>query len=95
MAFQRKDSVRIGKCVYNSCSSGYVICLHLNLAACIDQNVIYLRLSVCMCGTGERANYVSTPHVVAMVGLPSRGKTYIAKKLTRYLNWIGINTKGN
>lgn len=23
-----------------------------------------------------------------------RGKTYIAKKLSRYLNWIGINTRG-
>lgn len=29
-----------------------------------------------------------------MVGLPARGKTYIAKKLTRYLNWIGITTRG-
>lgn len=28
-----------------------------------------------------------------MVGLPARGKTYIAKKLTRYFNWIGIETK--
>jgi len=28
-----------------------------------------------------------------MVGLPARGKTYISKKLSRYLNWIGINTK--
>lgn len=34
-----------------------------------------------------------TPHVIALVGLPARGKTYIAKKLSRYLNWIGINTK--
>lgn len=40
-------------------------------------------------------NYVNSPHVIAMVGLPARGKTYIAKKLSRYLNWIGINTKGN
>ncbi|XP_046463681.1 6-phosphofructo-2-kinase/fructose-2,6-bisphosphatase-like isoform X2 [Daphnia pulex] len=44
-------------------------------------------------GRGERANYVNTPHVIAMCGLPARGKTYIAKKLSRYLNWIGINTK--
>ncbi|GBO38206.1 6-phosphofructo-2-kinase/fructose-2, 6-bisphosphatase 3 [Araneus ventricosus] len=28
-----------------------------------------------------------------MVGLPARGKTYIAKKLSRYLNWIGIITR--
>uniref|UniRef100_A0A671NYQ6 6-phosphofructo-2-kinase/fructose-2,6-bisphosphatase 3-like n=1 Tax=Sinocyclocheilus anshuiensis TaxID=1608454 RepID=A0A671NYQ6_9TELE len=28
-----------------------------------------------------------------MVGLPARGKTYISRKLTRYLNWIGIPTK--
>ena len=35
----------------------------------------------------------STPHVIAMVGLPARGKTYISKKLSRYLNWIGINTR--
>ncbi|XP_077984994.1 6-phosphofructo-2-kinase/fructose-2,6-bisphosphatase-like isoform X2 [Glandiceps talaboti] len=31
--------------------------------------------------------------VIVMVGLPARGKTYVAKKLTRYLNWIGIPTK--
>ncbi|XP_065206589.1 6-phosphofructo-2-kinase/fructose-2,6-bisphosphatase isoform X2 [Planococcus citri] len=42
---------------------------------------------------GERANYVNIPHVIAMVGLPARGKTYISKKLARYLNWIGINTR--
>ena len=28
-----------------------------------------------------------------MVGLPARGKTYISKKLARYLNWVGVKTK--
>lgn len=49
----------------------------------------------CFCQLGERVNYVNTPHVIALVGLPARGKTYMGKKLSRYLNWIGINTKGN
>lgn len=35
----------------------------------------------------------STKNVIALVGLPARGKTYISRKLSRYLNWIGINTK--
>ncbi|XP_013791978.2 6-phosphofructo-2-kinase/fructose-2,6-bisphosphatase-like [Limulus polyphemus] len=42
---------------------------------------------------GDRTNFVNLPHVIAMVGLPARGKTYIGRKLTRYLNWIGIKTK--
>ncbi|KAG8182976.1 hypothetical protein JTE90_013426 [Oedothorax gibbosus] len=42
---------------------------------------------------GDRTNYVNLPHVIVMVGLPARGKTYIAKKLTHYLNWIGIKTR--
>ncbi|XP_035003958.1 6-phosphofructo-2-kinase/fructose-2,6-bisphosphatase 3 isoform X2 [Hippoglossus stenolepis] len=35
----------------------------------------------------------NSPTVIVMVGLPARGKTYISKKLTRYLNWIGMPTK--
>uniref|UniRef100_A0A8C8MBG8 6-phosphofructo-2-kinase domain-containing protein n=1 Tax=Oncorhynchus tshawytscha TaxID=74940 RepID=A0A8C8MBG8_ONCTS len=30
------------------------------------------------------------PTLIVTVGLPARGKTYISKKLTRYLNWIGV-----
>jgi signal recognition particle GTPase len=40
-----------------------------------------------------RNKLVKTPTVICMVGLPARGKTYISRKLTRYLNWIGINTR--
>uniref|UniRef100_A0A4W4ETE2 6-phosphofructo-2-kinase domain-containing protein n=1 Tax=Electrophorus electricus TaxID=8005 RepID=A0A4W4ETE2_ELEEL len=30
------------------------------------------------------------PTVIVMVGLPARGKTYISRKLTRYLNWFNF-----
>ena len=40
------------------------------------------------------ANVAIAPCVIVLIGLPARGKTYIAKKLTRYLNWIGIETRG-
>ncbi|PAA77053.1 hypothetical protein BOX15_Mlig025895g4 [Macrostomum lignano] len=33
------------------------------------------------------------PIIIVLVGLPARGKTYISKKLTRYLNWVGVSTK--
>ncbi|XP_068104430.1 6-phosphofructo-2-kinase/fructose-2,6-bisphosphatase 1 isoform X1 [Hyperolius riggenbachi] len=37
--------------------------------------------------------FTNSPTMIVMVGLPARGKTYISKKLTRYLNWIGTPTK--
>ena len=42
---------------------------------------------------GNKSLSTSTPHVIVLVGLPARGKTYISKKLSRYLNWIGIHTR--
>jgi len=42
-------------------------------------------------GCGPKLGNAST--IIVMVGLPARGKTYIGKKLTRYLNWMGVNTK--
>ena len=44
--------------------------------------------------TGFGPKLGNAPTIIVMVGLPARGKTYISKKLARYLNWIGINTKG-
>ncbi|TPX51279.1 hypothetical protein SeMB42_g00279 [Synchytrium endobioticum] len=32
---------------------------------------------------------ISSKLCVAMVGLPARGKTYVARKIVRYLNWLG------
>ncbi|XP_034029261.1 6-phosphofructo-2-kinase/fructose-2,6-bisphosphatase 1 isoform X2 [Thalassophryne amazonica] len=37
--------------------------------------------------------FCNCPTMIVMVGLPARGKTYISKKLARYLNWIGVPTK--
>ncbi|KAF4077879.1 hypothetical protein AMELA_G00192970 [Ameiurus melas] len=43
--------------------------------------------------TASVPQFTNSPTMIVMVGLPARGKTYISKKLTRYLNWIGVPTK--
>ncbi|XP_010783109.1 6-phosphofructo-2-kinase/fructose-2,6-bisphosphatase-like, partial [Notothenia coriiceps] len=43
--------------------------------------------------TSSVPQFTNSPTMIVMVGLPARGKTYISKKLTRYLNWIGVTTK--
>uniref|UniRef100_A0AAQ4RJX9 6-phosphofructo-2-kinase/fructose-2,6-biphosphatase 1 n=1 Tax=Gasterosteus aculeatus aculeatus TaxID=481459 RepID=A0AAQ4RJX9_GASAC len=43
--------------------------------------------------TASVPQFCNSPTMIVMVGLPARGKTYISKKLTRYLNWIGVPTK--
>ena len=56
--------------------------------------------TVCLCvclfvvQCPDVSNIAIAPCVIVMVGLPARGKTYMAKKLTRYFNWMGIETKG-
>ena len=42
----------------------------------------------------SRPPVINSKLCIALVGLPARGKTYIAKKLSRYLRWIGLDTKG-
>ncbi|XP_023582438.1 6-phosphofructo-2-kinase/fructose-2,6-bisphosphatase 4 isoform X2 [Trichechus manatus latirostris] len=44
-------------------------------------------------GNRGRVCMTNCPTLIVMVGLPARGKTYISKKLTRYLNWIGVPTR--
>jgi broad specificity phosphatase PhoE/predicted kinase len=36
---------------------------------------------------------IAKPLAVVMVGLPARGKTYIARKLARYLSWTGYRAE--
>src|SRR5512134_3797887 len=42
--------------------------------------------------------FVSRPrrgrkHLIALVGLPARGKTFTARKLSGYLGWLGYPTR--
>uniref|UniRef100_UPI00358DED75 6-phosphofructo-2-kinase/fructose-2, 6-bisphosphatase 4-like isoform X2 n=1 Tax=Myxine glutinosa TaxID=7769 RepID=UPI00358DED75 len=43
--------------------------------------------------SGTSDHSVLSPTLVVMVGLPARGKTSMAIKLARYLNWLGFPTR--
>ena len=34
-----------------------------------------------------------TKWIIGMVGLPNRAKTFVSRKLARYLSWIGNDTQ--
>lgn len=72
-------------------------CTHFKRPQGVEQNGYHVAHSSLDCVACFRA-VVSFPDsmpplVVVMVGLPARGKTYISRKLTRYLKWIGIRTR--
>jgi len=54
----------------------------------------YFKVHVLLWSTASRPQFTNCPTLIVMIGLPARGKTYISKKLTRYLNWIGVPTQG-
>ncbi|VDM30922.1 unnamed protein product [Hydatigera taeniaeformis] len=63
---------------------------------CFQASVMALDRRVSLVFTPLSNRTLCTPEdrtVIVLVGLPARGKTYMARKLTRYLNWIGINTR--
>uniref|UniRef100_A0A8C9YXE7 6-phosphofructo-2-kinase/fructose-2,6-biphosphatase 4b n=1 Tax=Sander lucioperca TaxID=283035 RepID=A0A8C9YXE7_SANLU len=65
-----------------SSSFSHMVCELNLLKVCVSLSLsLSLSLSVCM---------TNCPTLIVTVGLPARGKTYISKKLTRYLNWIGV-----
>lgn len=75
-----------------------VFCLQSNevgwpLTRC-EKSMIHENQPVFMCLSASVPQFTNSPTMIVMVGLPARGKTYISKKLTRYLNWIGVTTKG-
>ena len=37
--------------------------------------------------------YLEEKYIFVFVGLPARGKSYFSRKLAKYLNWIGYNSK--
>uniref|UniRef100_A0A8C2JCN5 6-phosphofructo-2-kinase domain-containing protein n=1 Tax=Cyprinus carpio TaxID=7962 RepID=A0A8C2JCN5_CYPCA len=61
----------------------------------LTQNPLEKIWVFCLCVfiSASVPQFTNSPTMIVMVGLPARGKTYISKKLTRYLNWIGVPTR--
>ena len=84
--------VRVDSWQVHLCLEKYLyqlnVCIHSDLHVC---TFIFFPDT---CYPEYYPRFVNAPTVITLVGLPARGKTYMAKKLGRYLNWIGIKTKG-
>lgn len=62
---------------------------------CLLRKVCYCTYYGIPYSAASRPQFTNSPTMIVMVGLPARGKTYISRKLTRYLNWIGVPTQGD
>lgn len=75
------------------CRMMYHICNNDAFQCQRQQRSVTTALRVFVFISASVPQFCNSPTMIVMVGLPARGKTYISKKLTRYLNWIGVPTK--
>ncbi|KZV76995.1 bifunctional 6-phosphofructo-2-kinase/fructose-2,6-bisphosphate 2-phosphatase [Peniophora sp. CONT] len=64
-----------------------------NVSRLVSQAATPPRSVVGIGGKVAKPDYSEEKIVLAMVGLPARGKSYLSNKLTRYLQWLEYNVK--
>uniref|UniRef100_A0A8C1I607 6-phosphofructo-2-kinase/fructose-2,6-bisphosphatase-like n=1 Tax=Cyprinus carpio TaxID=7962 RepID=A0A8C1I607_CYPCA len=87
---QIKQTIKFNVALALSCEC---ICNLLLQHLQINKPYSNFNVNVFYWSTASRPQFTNCPTMIVMVGLPARGKTYISKKLTRYLNWIGVPTQ--